>query len=279
MHDHARWLLAAGLAGLLLLANTLIRHTTTLGAQGSVIWSADHEGPGEARWYDPGGLNFGGGEIDSGCAGATFTVYDNDPTTPNVAPPPAGGSFGLELRMTAPCGNEQFSGTRLFRWKEPSEYPDLYYKVWYYVPRNYRLVGDLSSAFWNILAWKSKTINPPQNEVFWHLNIYNRPSDGSMFLQLRNAQTGEAPPPLATLNVPVNQWFYLEAYYESRETATGRVTVWQGDDVNRTMLWDLVGVQTRFPGGWTEWYVSHYSSGLDTQPAYIGIDNAEIRLP
>ena len=81
------------------------------------------------------------------------------------------------------------------------------------------------------------------------------------------------------INVPVNQWFYLEAYYESRETASGRITIWQGDEVNRTLLWDLAGVQTRFPGGWTEWYVSNYSSGLDVQPAFIGIDNAEIRLP
>jgi hypothetical protein len=278
MANRSRWLLAAGLAVLPLLV-LVIRHTTTVRAQGSVLWFADHEGPGEANWYYPPGSNFGGGELNSGCAGTTFTAYDNDPSTPNVVPPPGGGSFGLELRMTAPCGTETVSGTRLFRWKEPREHPDLSYKVWYYFPRNYRLVGNPGSAFWNIFGWKSKTIDPPQNEVFWHVNVYNRPSDGSMFLQLRDAQRGEAPAPLATINVPVNQWFYLEAYYESRETASGRITIWQGDGENRTLLWDLAGVQTRFPGGWTEWYVSNYSSGLDVQPAFIGIDNAEIRLP
>ena len=43
------------------------------------MWSADHEEPGEANWYSLRAVNFGGGEIDSGCAGTTFTVYDNDP--------------------------------------------------------------------------------------------------------------------------------------------------------------------------------------------------------
>jgi hypothetical protein len=260
---------------------TLIRNhgTTAVLAQGEVLWFADHEEPGQAHWYYPGGLNFGGGEFDSGCAGTTFTVYDNDPNTPNVAPPPGGGNFGLVLSMTAPCGGLMASGTRLFRWKEPIEHPDLYYKVWYYFPRNYTLVGSPDSWFWNIFGWKSKTINPPRNEVFWHVNVYNRPNGGSMYLQLQDAQTGEAPQPLATINVPVNQWFYLEAYYESRDTPTGRVTIWQGDGANRTLLWDLAGVQTRFADGWTEWYVSNYGSGLDSQPALIGIDNAEIRLP
>jgi hypothetical protein len=263
------------------IAWTLMRShgTTAVHAQGEVLWSADHEEPGEADWYFPGGANFGGGEFDSGCAGTTFTVYDNDPNTPNIPAPSGGGFFGLDLRMTAPCGTETTSGTRLFRWKEPIEHPDLYYKVWYYFPQTYTLVGNPASWFWNIFGWKSKTASPPRNETFWHVNVYNHPSDGRMFLQLRDAQTGEAPPALAQVDVPVNRWFYLEAYYESRDTATGRVTLWKGDDGSRTLLWDMTGVQTKLAGGWTEWYVANYGTGLDTQPAHIAIDNAEIRLP
>jgi hypothetical protein len=278
MTRHSRLLLTLGTSAIVCVL-MLGHHTAGAQAQGSVLWFADHEEPGESDWYYPGGLNFAGGEFNSGCAGTTFTVYDNDPNTPAVAPPPGGGSFGLELRMAAPCGSATASGTRLFRWKEPIEHPDLYYKVWYYFPRNYVLVGNLDWAFWNVFGWKSKTVNPPRNEVFWQVDIYNRPDNGSMYLQLRNAQTGETPPPQATVDVPVNRWFYLEAYYESRETAAGRVTVWQGDEVDRTLLWDLAGVQTRFAGGWTEWYVSNYGSGLDLVPAIFGIDNAEIRLP
>jgi len=251
----------------------------TVRAQSGVLWSANHEGPGQSEWYVPGGVDFGGGEFDSGCAGTTFTVYDNDPNTPNISPPSNGGNFGLDLRMAAPCGPDVASGTRLFRWKEPIEHPDLYYKVWYYFPQTYTLVGDPASWFWNIFGWKSKTATPPQNETFWHVNVYNHPSDGHMFLQLRDAQTGQAPPPLANTDVPVGRWFYLEGYYESRETATGRVTIWQGDDQSRTLLWDMTGVQTKLTGGWTEWYVANYGTGLDTQPAHIAIDNAEIRLP
>ena len=97
MRNRSRWLLTAGLAVLPLLALALIRHTTTVRAQGSVLWSADHEGPGEAKWYHPGGINFGGGELNSGCAGTTFTVYDNDPNTPNVH----ASSRGRQLRARA----------------------------------------------------------------------------------------------------------------------------------------------------------------------------------
>jgi hypothetical protein len=252
-------------------------YTRSVDAQGAVVWSADHEEPGEADWYAPGSFSFGGGEIDSGCAGTTFTVYDDDPNTPNISAPAGGGTFGLDLRM-APCGPQTTSGTRLFRWKEPIEHPDLYYKVWYYIPQTYTLVGDPASWFWNIFGWKSKTANPPRNETFWHVNIYNRLGSGRMYLQLRDAQTGQAPDPLAQIDVPVNRWFYLEAYYESRDTAEGRITLWQGDDESRTLLWDLTGVQTRLVGGWTEWYVSNYSTGLDSKPAHIAIDNATIRL-
>ena len=114
-------------------------------------------------------------------------------TRPTFRPLQAAARFGLDLRMTAPCGPDTSSGTRLFRWKEPIEHPDLYYKVWYYFPRTYTLVGNPASWFWNIFGWKSKTINPPRNETFWHVNVYNRPGNGSMYLQLRDAQTGEAP--------------------------------------------------------------------------------------
>jgi hypothetical protein len=254
-------------------------HAPPVDAQGAVVWVADHEEPGETDWYSPGGASFGGGEIDSGCAGTTFTGYDDNPDTPNISSPAGGGTFGLDLRMTAPCGSEATSGTRLFRWKEPIEHPDLYYKVWYYFPQTYTLVGNPASWFWNIFGWKSKTITPPRNETFWHVNVYNRSGTGNMYLQLRDAQTGNAPPPLAQIDVPVNRWFYLEAYYESRDTAAGRVTIWQGDDEGRTLLWDVTGVQTRLAGGWTEWYVSNYGTGLDSQPAHIAIDNAAIRVP
>jgi hypothetical protein len=60
------------------------------------------------------------------------------------------------------------------------------------------------------------------------------------------------------------------------------VTVWQGDDTSRVLLWDLDGVQTRYPdaeGGTVEWAVTNYGNGVAPLPAQFAIDDAEIRTP
>ena len=277
--------------GVILCGLTLVGDTQRVQAQSQILWFADHEGPGKMDWYSPGGLAFGGGEFNSGCASTpplagwantTFVLWDSDPSTLVPEPPPGGGNFGLVTTMAAPCGGGLSAGTRLFRWKEPIEHPDLYYKVWYYFPQNYSLIGDPAWAFWSIWAWISKTTSPQQSNTFYQINVYNRPVTGNMLLALYNWQTGTFPsrvPGTEAIDVPVNQWFYIEALYKSRGDLTGEIKIWQGDSANRWLLWDITNVQTKYSGGWTEWYVSNSSSGLDPQPAHILIDNAEIRTP
>jgi hypothetical protein len=268
----------------LLLGAAIAARVTTIHAQSQVLWSADHEGPGESDWYAPGGLNFGGGEFDSGCssssgagwAGTSIVMWDNDPTTPYPPAPPDGGNFGLAMVNANSCGGGQAAGTRMFRWAESRAYDDLYYKVWYYFPQNYTLTGDPAWFFWNIFSWKSKL--GTLNDSFYQINIYNRPITGNMYLSLYNWQTQTQIPRIPgteTIDVPVNQWFYIEAFYKSRGDDTGQVQVWQ----DGTLFWDVQNVQTKYTGGLTEWAVMNYTSGLTPQPAYFFIDNAEIRTP
>jgi hypothetical protein len=294
--SRSRLFLIAATAALLC-APLLVGDRQRVQAQSQTLWVADHEEPGEMDWYSPGGLNFGGGENNGGCTSTpplagwgntTFLAWDDDPATPVPGPPPAGGNFGLLMTVAAPCGNGLSAGTRLFRWQEPRQHPDLYYKVWYYVPETYSLIGDPAWSFWNIWIWKSKSDAQPQGDTFYQINVYNRPITNNMYLTLYNWQcaalgrhcegSGATPPRVPgteAIDVPVNQWFSIEALYRSRGDGTGEVKVWQDGE----LLWDVTNVVTMYPGGWTEWAVSNSSTGLQPQPAHILIDTAEIRTP
>jgi len=263
--------------------------TAGVRTQGQIVWFADHEEPGEFDWYRPGGVGFGGAKSDSGCssddgagwAGTSLAVWKDI----GIPSPINGGEFGLMLTSLNSCNTDQSpsarsAGTRMFRWKEPRwDYPNqaLYYKVWFYFPQNYRLIGSPNWWFWNIVQWKSRT--DVSSDVFFSLNIYNRPN-GAMVFALRDAQGCQCTlDPLATIDVPINEWFYVEAYYNSQALDVGQVRIWQGNAASRTLLYDLSGVRTKYPGGDTSWSVNNYSSGLAPQPAYFFIDNAEIRTP
>jgi hypothetical protein len=258
--------------------------TSTVIAQGAVLWSADHEEGSEVKWYEPGGFNQGGGEFDNGCAGTAPSSDQNH--TPN-------GMFSLALTIGAPCGRASQSGTRMFRWQESHQYADLYYKVWYYFPQIYQRIDPLA-GFWNVWQWKSKTAS--QNDSFFQINIGNRseyppPPEGiadwlsrrrlldippnPMFLYLYNWQSRMDYPQASEIDIPINEWFSVEAYYSSREDNSGRVTVWQ----NGVLLTDVQNVQTRYVGGVTEWSVNSYSDGGVPSPVMFYIDDVEIRTP
>lgn len=257
----------------------LMQYASNVHAQGAIIWSADHEEASEEDWYRPNDAGHGGGEYNSGCAG-TSPVYGfgRNPTGADQWP------FSLVLTMAAPCGSLPVSGTRMFRWLEAQQNPDLYYKVWYYFPNIFTLT-DPVNPWWNIMTWKSVSTNPSRNDPFFNLNIANR-ANGNMFLSLYEVKPYD--PPSATsygqalVDLPVAQWFYVEAFYKSRGDATGQLTIWQGDELHRVLLWDVRDVQTRYSdaeGGATTWAVTSYGNGTSPHPAQFAIDDAEIRTP
>ena len=122
----------------LLVGGTIGSVVISTQAQNQIIWFADHEEPGESDWSCPGGLDFGGGEFDSGCVSPTgagwlgtfVAKWDNDPTSPFPPAPPGGGNFGLAMVNANSCSDGQGAGTRMFRWANHPAIDDLYYRVW-----------------------------------------------------------------------------------------------------------------------------------------------------
>lgn len=273
-----RWrlLFLLGAASLPLL---LMQRASNVRAQEAIVWSTDHEVGSEEDWYHPHDGGYSGGEFNNGCAGTS--------PSPGFGRNPSGADpwpVSLLLTMVSPCGSLTQSGTRMFRFREPRQYSDLHYKVWYYFPSRFALTAPVN-PWWIIMAWKSDSTTPPHDDPFFNIGVGNRPN-GNMYLYLyeskpydpANAQTHQQ----TLFDLPVAQWFYIEAYYKSRGDATGQVTIWQGDDVNRVLLWDLTGVQTRYPdaaGGTTAWAVTNYGNGVSPLPAQFAIDDVEIRTP
>ena len=231
-----------------------LRGTWTTTAVSAALWYADFETGSISQWYLPARGkqgDYGGDEERSGLA---ESVVSNERAH--------GGSRALKMTITAPPE----SGTRLFRWREPRNYPQLYYTVWYYFPQRYAVLN-----WWNVFQWKSKR-SFSQVDPFFVLNVGNRP-DGSMYFYLYNWQTRESFTQ-AVKDIPVGRWFSVSAFYACAGDQTGRVTFWQED----TPLFDLRQVRTRYPDGDCQWSVGNYAYGVNPSPATIFIDDAVISL-
>ncbi|HYN89547.1 MAG TPA: heparin lyase I family protein [Ardenticatenaceae bacterium] len=190
-----------------------------------------------------------GGEYNSG-GGAT-----------GPADSPARAGRYAAFLQTGDIGSSQ-QGARLFRWCEPRANDALYYSAWYLIPTRVTV-----ESWWAIMQWKSAgSFNPK-----FALMVGNRP-DGEMYLYLgRGRDSGGGSWSQSTSDLPVGQWFHLEAYYEKAGDGTGRVTVWQ-DGVE---LLDLAGVSTA-NGEDLGWSVINYGDSLDPGNLTIYTDDAAI---
>lgn len=230
----------------------------------TILWSADMEnstnpGSGLQQWYAPnccdGGdvnppisTNNGGGVFNSGRASAGPSLDFSH-----------AGSYSAKLTVDTAVE----SGTRLFRWLEPRNSTDLYYRTWYYFPQIYT-----PSQYWNVFQWKSK--HPAGDDPFFILNVGNR-SGGAMYFYLYNWQTRTSYGQNAQ-NITAGQWTHVEAHYICAGGNTGHVTFWQ----DGVQIFDIPNVQTRYSDGDCEWSVNNYSNGLSPNPATIYIDDAAI---
>jgi hypothetical protein len=224
---------------------------------GSIVWSADVETGDLSQWSlpdIPGGPSAGGGILNSGIAKATADTLAH------------AGKHSAKLSIKTP--STPTSGTRLFRWKEPQAYPQLYYSAWYYFPRLY--VPDGNPSWWNVFGWKSK--HPAGNDPFFALNVGVR-ANGPMYFYLYDQSTKTSY--AQELNaIPERQWFRVEAFYACTGDKTGHVTFWQ----DGVQIFDVSNVQTRYSDGDCEWSVNNYSASLKPERATIYVDDAAICL-
>jgi Polysaccharide lyase len=228
----------------------------------TVLWSADMETGDLSQWSLPdvaGGPNSGGGVFNSGMATASV-----DRVTLAHS-----GLYSAKLFVeTRENSDLATSGTRLFRWREPQEHPELYYSVWYYFPQRYHPNG--SPAWWNVLQWKSKHTGASSSDPLFVLNVGNR-SDGSMFFYLYDENAKRTY--LQTVkDIPEGRWLHVEAFYRCAPDHSGRITFWQ----DGMRIVEVADVQTRYVEGDCEWSVNNYSEGFDSGNATIYIDDAAI---
>jgi len=229
---------------------------------GSVLWSADMETGDLSQWSVPdvpGGPNAGGGVFNSGFATSRVDA---------VGFAHSGLHAATLLINTLNAGDLPTSGTRLFRWREPEKYPELYYNVWFYFPEHY--VPNGHPPWWNVFQWKSK--RPGANDPFMTLNVGNR-SDGAMYFYLYDKSTNNSHGQ-SIKNIPEGQWFRVEAFYKCSATNNGHVTLWQ----DGVQILEVSSVQTRYADGNCEWSVNNYSASLTPNPAIIYVDDAAICL-
>jgi len=186
------------------------------------------------------------------------------------------GSFSAALTITTPSTPD--SGTRLFRWREPRAYPDLYYRVWYYFPQISTPNGN--PAFWNVLQWKSEHVisGARVSDPFFVLNVGEASDNGqaaSMYFSLCPPKGGACYSQVRPFTfIPVGNWFEVEARYVCAGDDTGHVTIWQNG--SQAPLFDIPNVQTRYADGDCSWSVDNYSNSLSPSSGTVYIDDAEI---
>lgn len=225
--------------------------STDVQAQSAILWTADHEEGNMSDWY----VNDGGGEFNNGQSSSQASTDFAH-----------GGSYSAKMTIT-PGGTD--TGVRLFRWNEGRTGSALYYSVWYYFPQQVTASG----GWWNIFQWKSRGgtcsycsgIDP-----MWILHARNR-SNGAMHLMLEFWPFGHQWYDQTIKDIPVGQWFHVEAYYKAASDNTGQLIVWQ----DGTEIFNRSGIQTIFNTS-PEWSVNNYANSISPSTVTIYTDDAVI---
>jgi hypothetical protein len=224
----------------------------------SILWAADHEEGNMSDWY----LNGGGNESLSGNA-VTGASRDFAHT----------GSWSAKGTITTPPG----AGARLFRKavSNPNPATYAYYSAWYYIP-----VRMTSAHFNNIFQFKSID-SAGVSDPFWDLKIRNR-SNGNMYVTLNwwCGLTVEGPHQgesgcrsyHALKDLPVGQWFHLEAFLRQSSTFSGQIIFWQ-DGIE---IFNQNNVKTRYSASANDWSINNYGDDVVPNPFTIYFDDAAI---
>ena len=237
---------------------------------GEVLWSADMEGSGLARWS----AGDGGGEFDTGGARVSRT--------------PARRHGGrASARLVLPRGS---GGARLFRWGESRRHRELVYSAWYLVPKRYRATRPRSSRYWIVFQFKSTSEDRRRNDPFWYVTLGRAPRRGLAARLAWGYQSGLEGPHRGERGwrtygrrpVPVGRWFRIVARLRQSNDFDGAIEV----SVDGRRLATLEGVRTGWPNctyaAWCvdqAWAVTHYSDGLAPAPAELYVDDASIAWP
>lgn len=233
-----------------------------------LLWFADFESASTHQWkastFQPTPC---GGEF-SGAGGAVSLSQEFTHR----------GDWSLKMTIPGLSKNEPIAGARMHRWCEPQRHRELYYSVWYFIPRHYTLQ---KGGWLNWFQFKSKRPNGV-NDPFFFLDIKSDEVSRSMKFMLTwwGGHTFSGPKHdqkgyrtwVANETIPVGRWFHVEAKYVCAGDFTGAIQVWQ----DGKEIFYLDHVKTRHGDGDCQWGVNNYGTGVSPSPVTIYIDDAAI---
>ncbi|MCJ7532476.1 MAG: polysaccharide lyase [Anaerolineales bacterium] len=175
-------------------------------------------------------------------------------------------SVALTIDTEAPSDTGAHAAYLWF-WDHPLTPDDsYYYSAWYYIPSDVK-----PSDWWNIWQWVSKKVAGSDEDA---LPIFNMSGEqGKQGLGLRLTQW----PSLASkivykqdvMDVPVDKWFQIEAFYKRAQDTSGQVVVW----LDGVEIFNVLGVQTVLGSNEVSWGVNNYAANIQPSPCTIYVDD------
>jgi hypothetical protein len=154
----------------------------------------------------------------------------------------------------------------LFFWKELPEQA-YYYSAWYYIPSNVRPIG-----YWNLWQWKSTNDGNSDNSQRIFSVGARVQGNGLGLYMVQRLPNGENFNYYQVRNIPLDQWFHIEGYYQQALEPAGQVIVWQdGEEVFR-----VDNAQTVLSDLSVDWSVNNYSDQIMPSPCTIYVDDIAI---
>jgi len=214
--------------------------------------------------FEYGGSSFPEWRSVGGGANAYTPAGDTIEVSSDEFHPP--GKFAAKLTVTGTAGNTAGNGASfVLNGGLPSQ---AYYSSWYYLP-SYVTVG----LYWVIMKFRMSDLAGNPAELF-DVNLKN--ANGGMSLRVWDHQTGTDLPLVGTdastdgPNIPVEEWFQLEAFYRDAFDNSGRFTLW----LDGQKIVDYPGATGPTP--WVAWDVVSVGDNLTPEPAILYVDDCAI---
>jgi hypothetical protein len=220
-----------------------------------LVWKAGHETGNLDEW------DIHGGFINQGSG-----IYSM------VTPFAHTGNYAVALTIDTKAPSDTGAhAAYLFFWDQLSENA-YYYSAWYYIPSGIQI-----KDWWSIWQWKSTydgnsdnsvrvfSIGPEQDETGLKLVLNQRPTpeeSGDNNVTYRQN----------VVNMPLDKWFQIEAFYKRAQDQSGQVIVWQ-DGVE---IFNVANVNTVFSDKTIYWSVHNYTEDIEPSPCTIYIDDVAI---
>lgn len=175
---------------------------------------------------------------------------------------------------TSPADYPELPKASLWRWTEPSNFKELYYSVWYFIPQRYEILTHPCCGWLNLFQFHALNASERvANGVVLFVNT--RKSTGGMYFRLSInprflPDKNEFRSPI---DLPIGRWFNVEVRFRCAAHHRGAVQVWQ----DGVQIFHLENVTTGLPGKSTcHWGINDYGQYILPSPVVIYVDDAAI---